>query len=308
MSEHRHARCSALPLPARASPSFLNGVARVFELSLGEMLWSRRTIFMALVVGAPVLLALVARVVAVDAASRRCGSTACGSTPPRMFGMMIWCAVPAVHRAGARRVLRHVADCRRGRGQDHHLPVHAADPRAARCCWASTSPTSSARRWSCCRSVMIVYFLLVPFGEIAGSFAALLTDLGLLALGLAAYGALFALVGHGDEAAAGGRAGVRLRLGAAGPGHARLSQAVHRWRTTSRRWCRTRCPRTASCRCCSRLQRIASAAVCLFWLVAALWCRWLWPRGPWNGANTSSDSDRRARGWWGPEHRAHYLV
>ena len=35
---------------------------RVFDLSLGEMLWSRRTIFMALVVGGPVLLAAIVRV------------------------------------------------------------------------------------------------------------------------------------------------------------------------------------------------------------------------------------------------------
>ena len=44
-------------------------------------------------------------------------------------------------------------------------------------------------------SVMIVYFLMVPFRDIAGSFGALVKDLGILALGLAVYGALFALVG-----------------------------------------------------------------------------------------------------------------
>jgi len=35
----------------------------------------------------------------------------------------------------------------------------------------------------------------VPFGEVAASFRLLLVDLGIMALGLAAYGALFALVG-----------------------------------------------------------------------------------------------------------------
>ena len=43
-----------------ARPAGLSTAAaarRVFELSFGEMLWSRRTIFMALVVGGPVLLA-----------------------------------------------------------------------------------------------------------------------------------------------------------------------------------------------------------------------------------------------------------
>ena len=44
-------------------------------------------------------------------------------------------------------------------------------------------------------SVMIVYFLLVPFRDVARSFPALMTDLGLLAVGIAAYGALFTLVG-----------------------------------------------------------------------------------------------------------------
>ena len=43
------------------APSMLSSAARVFELSVGEMLWSKRTIFMALVVGAPVVIAGVVR-------------------------------------------------------------------------------------------------------------------------------------------------------------------------------------------------------------------------------------------------------
>ena len=38
---------------------FWGASRRVFDLSLGEMLWSRRTIFMALVVGGPVILAII---------------------------------------------------------------------------------------------------------------------------------------------------------------------------------------------------------------------------------------------------------
>ena len=45
------------------STTTLSGAARVFDLSLGELIWSRRTIFMALVVGAPIVLATVARIV-----------------------------------------------------------------------------------------------------------------------------------------------------------------------------------------------------------------------------------------------------
>jgi hypothetical protein len=46
-------------------------------------------------------------------------------------------------------------------------------------------------------SVVIVYFLVVPIagGGIGGEFLSLLADLGMLAAGLAAYGAVFALVG-----------------------------------------------------------------------------------------------------------------
>jgi ABC-type transport system involved in multi-copper enzyme maturation permease subunit len=44
-------------------------------------------------------------------------------------------------------------------------------------------------------SVMIVYFLLVPFQNLPSTFGSLLVDLGLLMLGLAVYGAVFAFVG-----------------------------------------------------------------------------------------------------------------
>ncbi len=54
---------TATPRPIQSAPGFLTSALRVFDLSLGEMLWSRRTIFMALVVGAPVIIALILRVV-----------------------------------------------------------------------------------------------------------------------------------------------------------------------------------------------------------------------------------------------------
>src|SRR6185369_15094548 len=46
-------------------------------------------------------------------------------------------------------------------------------------------------------SVLIVFFAIVPIGggRIGAEFPALLADLGMLAIGLAAYGALFAFVG-----------------------------------------------------------------------------------------------------------------
>src|SRR5215203_3801492 len=52
-------------LPARQAPppapGYVASAFRVFDLSLNEMLWSRRTIFMGLLVGAPVVFALLVR-------------------------------------------------------------------------------------------------------------------------------------------------------------------------------------------------------------------------------------------------------
>ena len=69
--------------------SFFGASRRVFDLSLGEMLWSRRTIFMALVVGGPVLLALIVKGVEMFGMSalRVNGQKVAGFG---IFGVMIW--------------------------------------------------------------------------------------------------------------------------------------------------------------------------------------------------------------------------
>ena len=75
--------------PATRSTSFFTGAWRVFSLSIGEMLWSRRTIFMALVVGSPVLVALVARIVqSAGVAPLRVNGVQVDAVS--MFGAMIW--------------------------------------------------------------------------------------------------------------------------------------------------------------------------------------------------------------------------
>src|SRR4029078_3011537 len=81
---------TALGTPAaRTSAPFMNGARRVFYLSLGEMLWSRRTIFMAIVVGAPVILATVMRTVqALGIPALRISGTLVD--PASMFGVLIW--------------------------------------------------------------------------------------------------------------------------------------------------------------------------------------------------------------------------
>jgi ABC-2 type transport system permease protein len=166
---------------------------RVFELSLGQMLWSRRTIFMALVVGAPVLLAIVTRVVqAMGVAPLRINGVRVGGTA--IFGMMIWILflrfiVPVLGVFyGTALIADEVEDktltylftrpVRRG-------AVLVGKYLAYLVCTASVVLPA----------IVIVYFLVVPVSDIAAGAGALAMDIGILALGLACYGALFALAG-----------------------------------------------------------------------------------------------------------------
>jgi ABC-type Na+ efflux pump permease subunit len=87
---------TARPIPA--APGFLASGVRIFDLSLGEMLWSRRTIFMMLVAGAPVVIACLLRVVVAfgapifdDHRTTQDGVTqTVRMTGPAIFGLMIW--------------------------------------------------------------------------------------------------------------------------------------------------------------------------------------------------------------------------
>src|SRR3989442_2414393 len=47
----------------RTAPTLLGSAARILDLSLGQMLWSRRSVFLGLLLGGPVLLAVALRVV-----------------------------------------------------------------------------------------------------------------------------------------------------------------------------------------------------------------------------------------------------
>ena len=179
--------------PAPRTTSFMAGAFRVFEMSLGEMLWSRRTIFMALVVGAPVILALVARIVQTSgiAPLRVNGVRADAIT---VFGMMVWVFF-----------LRFIVPVL---GVFYGTALIADEVEEKTITYLFTRPIRRGSvlmgkylAYLVCTTLVvlpaitIVYFLLVPFGEIAGSFRWLVIDLGLLAIGLAAYGALFAFVG-----------------------------------------------------------------------------------------------------------------
>ena len=169
------------------------GAARIFDFSLGELIWSRRTIFMALVVGAPVVLAIVARLVqASGIAPLRVNGVQVD--PVSIFGMIIWVLflrfiVPVL---GVFYGTSLIAD----EVEDKTITYLFTRPlRRGAVLLGKYLAYLACTTLVVLPSVMIVYFMLVPFGDIARSFPALVADLGLLAVGIAAYGALFALVG-----------------------------------------------------------------------------------------------------------------
>jgi ABC-type transport system involved in multi-copper enzyme maturation permease subunit len=157
------------------------------------MLWSRRTIFMALVVGGPVILAFIVRLPeAFGMPALRVNGQRVGGIG--VFGVMIWMLF-----------LRFVIPVL---GVFYGTALMADEIEDKTITYLFTRPIPRGAvlvgkylAYLACTSlvvlpsVMVVYFLLVRFSEIPSTFGHLLTDLGLLGLGLAVYGAVFAFVG-----------------------------------------------------------------------------------------------------------------
>ena len=191
---------TARPLPP--APGYLASAVRIFDLSLSEMLWSRRTIFMALIVGVPVFIALVVRVLVslglplfeshevrgdVNASIRMTG--------PAIFGMMIWVLylrfiVPVL---GVFYGTSLMAD----EVEDKTITYLFVRPiRRGSVLVGKYLAYLACTVFVVLPSVMLVYLLIVPLqGSLGASFVDLVKDLLLLALGLAAYGAVFAFIG-----------------------------------------------------------------------------------------------------------------
>ena len=182
-----------------ASPSFFRSALRIYDLSLGQMLWSRRTVFMALIVGGPVVVAVLLRaLVAMDlfVAQGVINGRPVTLDGPAMFGVMIWgfylqFSVPLL-------------------GMFYGTALIADEVEDKTITYLFTRPVSRGAvlvgkylAYLGCTGlvvlppVMLVFFLVVPLegGSIGTSFPDLVKDLALLAVGLAVYGALFALVG-----------------------------------------------------------------------------------------------------------------
>ena len=176
-------------------PTLLASTMRIFDLSLGQMLWSRRSMLLAFLVGAPVLLAAALRIA--SSADRlglpRIHGARVGGAA--LFGMMMWLLY-----------IRFIVPVL-GVFYGTSLIADEVDDKTITYLFTRPIPRGAVLvgkylAYLACTvllvlpSVMLVYFLVVPLnGRVGESFPSLLEDLGMLAVGLAAYGAVFAFVG-----------------------------------------------------------------------------------------------------------------
>jgi ABC-2 type transport system permease protein len=175
-------------------PGLGYAVLRVFDLSLSEMLWSRRTIFMALVVGLPVLIAVVVRLlVEIGAPMPRVNRMEI--TGPIIFGLMVWAffvrfSVPVLAIFyGTSLIADEVEDRTITYLFTRPIPREAVLLGKYLAYLVCTT-------FVVLPAVVTVWLLIVPIGgQLADSFFDLLKDLGVLVAGLAVYGAVFALIG-----------------------------------------------------------------------------------------------------------------
>jgi ABC-2 type transport system permease protein len=177
-------------------PTLTASAARVFDLSLGQMLWSRRSVFLALLVGGPMLVAAGVRAASTMAAFHGVEVNGASVGGAALFGLMIWVLY-----------IRFIVPVL---GVFYGTALIADEVEDKTITYLFTRPIPRASvllgkylAYLTCTillvlpSVVVVYFLVVPLGggSIAASFPALVEDLGILAAGLAAYGAVFAFVG-----------------------------------------------------------------------------------------------------------------
>ena len=185
---------AAAQRPIPKAPGYFTAALRIFDLSVGEMLWSRRTIFMALVVGAPVVISVFMRFL--DALGAPVfqvnGMRVAG---PTIFGSFIWFfylrfIVPVL---GVFYGTSLIAD----EVEDKTITYLFTRPiRKGAVLVGKYLAYLACTGFVVLPSVVVMYLCLVPIrGSLGASFPDLLKDLALLGIGLAVYGAVFAFVG-----------------------------------------------------------------------------------------------------------------
>jgi ABC-type transport system involved in multi-copper enzyme maturation permease subunit len=166
---------------------------RVFELALGEMLWARRTALLALAAGAPILIAVLTRLALVYGTAvltvngSRIGTQAIFETAVSVLYLRF--IVPAL-------------------GVFYGTSLIADEVEEKTITYLFTRPIARGSivlgkylAYLLCvvaivlPSLALVFLIMVPFPNMRTLFGRLLSDLGMLALGLAAYGAVFLWAG-----------------------------------------------------------------------------------------------------------------
>ena len=181
-------------------PSLIRSSLRVFALSLNHMLWSRRSMLLAFLLGSPVLLALAVRLLgSLGTASSfhfdlQINGNAIGGDA--LFGVIMWLLfvrfiVPVLGVFYGTALIADEVDDK----TITYLFTRPV-PRAAVLAGKYLAYLACAALLVV-PSVVVVYLLIVPVGggDLGGSFPALIADLGTLVAGLISYGALFAWVG-----------------------------------------------------------------------------------------------------------------
>jgi ABC-2 type transport system permease protein len=174
-------------------PGVLSSALRVFDFSLGQMLWSKRSIFLGLLVGAPIVLAVVVLLHSLLEALPVINGV--GLNGPTLFGILMWLLF-----------VRFIVPVL-GVFYGTSLIADEVDDKTITYLFTRPVPRSAVLigkylSYLACvvllvlPSVVVIYFLIVPIGgSIGQSFPQLAADLGMLIVGLASYGALFAFVG-----------------------------------------------------------------------------------------------------------------
>ncbi|MGE3507705.1 MAG: ABC transporter permease [Vicinamibacterales bacterium] len=174
-------------------PSLSRSAMRILDIALGQMLWSRRSLFLGLLVAGPVILALAIRVSTMLTADAPRAPRAGG---PILFGLMAWLLyirfiIPVL---GVFYGTGLVAD----EVEDKTITYLFVRPiQRAAILLGKYVAFLVCTALLVLPSLTLVYLLVVPVrgASLGGSFPALMADLGVCLAGLAAYGAVFAFVG-----------------------------------------------------------------------------------------------------------------
>src|SRR4030095_1733412 len=181
----------------RTTPTLMGSAARIMDLSLGQMLWSRRSVFLGLLLGFPVLLAIALRTIDVMYRSGVWRSiNGVKMSGAAIFGMMIW--------------LLYIRFIIPVLGVFYGTALIADEVEDKTITYLFTRPIPRSAvllgkflAYLACTvllvlpSIVLVFFLIVPIGggRIGAAFPSLVKDLGMVAVGLAAYGSVCAFVG-----------------------------------------------------------------------------------------------------------------